>query len=292
MPPSLRVLLAGSLFALGGALLKSCDFPSLQRAGIRAAVAAATIFLLLPAARMWPDRRILLLAPAYFGATCLYVIANAMTTAANAIFLQSTAPLWLILFGPWLLKERPSQRDVITLVCVAVGMAMCFLAPAEVVKTAPDPRLGNWFAVASGICFALVLLGMRWLSRTEQGHAAAALAWGNAFTFPLAFMLMPLVGQQPIAGGPRDWVLIVVLGSIQVGLAYVILVRAMSLVPAMRASLLLMVEPALNPTIAWFVHHEAPHWLAVAGGVLIVGSVLLASVLVRHRAEPPPVAGT
>ena len=292
MPPSLRILLAGSLFALGGALLKSCDFPSLQRAGIRAAVASTTIFLLLPAARMWPDRRILLLAPAYFGATCLYVIANALTTAANAIFLQSTAPLWLILFGPWLLKEKPSKRDVITLVCVAVGMLMCFVAPTEVVKTATDPKLGNWFAIASGVCFAFVLLGMRWLSRTGQGHAAAALAWGNAFTFPLAFMLMPLVGQQPIAGGPRDWVLIVVLGSIQVGLAYVILVRAIALVPAMRASLLLMIEPALNPTIAWFVHHEAPHWLAVAGGVLIVGSVLLASVLVRHRVEPPPVAGT
>ena len=102
----MRILIAGALFATGGALIKSCDFPSLQRAGLRAAFAAMTIFWLLPAARHWPSTRVLRIAPAYFTATCCFVVANTLTTAANAIFLQSTAPLWLVVLGPLLVCRR------------------------------------------------------------------------------------------------------------------------------------------------------------------------------------------
>src|SRR5688572_9611829 len=140
VPAALCILLAGALFATGGALIKSCDFPSLQRAGMRAAIAAVAIFALLPEARRWPNGRILRLVPAYFGATCLFVVANTLTTAANAIFLQSTAPLWLTLLGPWLLRERPSRADLVVLACIAVGMSLFLLAPAEAVATAPDPQ--------------------------------------------------------------------------------------------------------------------------------------------------------
>jgi DME family drug/metabolite transporter len=278
MPPVLRLLLTAALFASGGALLKACEFPALQRAGLRAALAALTIFALLPEARRWPSWRILRLAPAYFGATCLFVVANALTTAANAIFLQSTAPLWLVLLGPWLLHERPTRTDLITLVGVGLGMTLFFVAPARAVATAPDPRLGDWVAVASGISYALLLAGMRWLARSGTGEQCAAIAWGNVVTCPLAFALMPLFAQQPTLGSTQDWVVITVLGVFQVGLAYTILVRAIPHVPALRASLVMMVEPVLNSVVAWLVHGEVPHWLAAAGGVLIVGTVLVAAL--------------
>lgn len=282
MAPTLRVLLAGALFASGGALLKCCDFPSLQRAGLRAGIAAVTLFALLPEARRWPDARVLRLVLPYFGSTVLFVIANSLTTAANAIFLQSTAPLWILVMSPWLLGERPSRRDLLVFTGVAAGMALCFLAPATAQRTAPDPRLGDLFALGAGISFALLLLGMRWLARDGGSSTGAALAWGNAFSLPFAFALMPLVGQQPIAGCPRDWLVIAVLGVFQVGLAYVVLASGMRQVPAVRASLLLMIEPALNPVIAFAVHGETPAPLAVAGGVLIVGSVGAAGVLARR----------
>ncbi|MBX3463175.1 MAG: DMT family transporter [Planctomycetes bacterium] len=285
MPPSLRVLLAGAMFASGGALLKSCDFPSLQRAGLRAGIAALVLFALLPAARRRPDRRVLRLVLPYFGATVLFVIANSLTTAANAIFLQSTAPLWLLLFAPWLLGERPSRRDLLTFAGVAAGMVLCLLAPTEAQRTAPDPALGNLFALASGVCFGLLLLGLRWLARGGDDASAAALAWGNACALPLAFALMPLVGQRPIAGDAGDWVVIVALGVFQVGLAYVVLTAGLRLVPAVRASLLLMVEPALNPLLAFAVHGEAPAPLALGGGALILGSVTAGGLAARRR--PP-----
>ena len=283
VPPSLRVLLAAALFATGGALIKACEFPSLQRAGTRAAIAAVTIFLLLPSARRWPNARILRLAPAYFGATCLFVVANSLTTAANAIFLQAAAPLWLVLFAPWLLHEPLTRRDVLVLLGVGIGMALFFVAPAEAVATAPDPRLGDWVAIASGVSWALLLLGLRWLAKGGRDEGPAAIAWGNALTFPVAFALMPLVGQTPVTGGAQDWVVITVLGTLQVGLAYVLLIRGIGEVPAVRASLLLMIEPALNPVIAWAVHGERPHALAIAGGVIIVGVVFASTVTVRRQ---------
>lgn len=283
MPPALRLLLVGLLFASGGSLIKLMALPSLQRAGTRAAIAAAVIFLLLPEARRWPNARMLRLVPAYFGATCLFVVANTMTTAANAIFLQSTAPLWLVLLGPVLLREHATRRDLVVLLGVGAGMALFFVAPAQALVTAPEPRLGDVLAVLSGVSYALLLLGMRWLSRGGADEASAAVAWGNLLTCPIAFALMPVVGQTPAAGAPTDWAVVVVLGVFQVGLAYALLVRAIRHVPAVRASLILMIEPAASSVLAWIVHGERPHALALAGGAMIVGTVLLGAVLAAPR---------
>ncbi len=283
MPPALRVVCAGALFATGGALIKACELPSLQRAGLRALFAAATLFVLLPEARRRPDRRMLLLAPAFFAATGLFVVANTLTTAANAIFLQATAPLWLVLLGPPLLGERARRRDVVVLVGVAAGMALCLSAPGSAQATAPDPRLGDAIALAAGVGYALLLAGMRRLSRREPGANVAAIAWGNAIVCPLSFALMPLVGQTPSAGVATDWLVLAALGVFQVGLAYVLLARAIGDVPAVRVSLLLMIEPALNPVLAWLAHGERPPWQTFAGGALIVGSVASDSLTRRRR---------
>lgn len=285
--PQTRILLAGVLFATGGAFIKSCEFPSLQRAGIRAVIAALTMFLLLPEARRRPDRGTLLLALPYFGATCFFVVANTMTTAANAIFLQAASPLWVTLLGPLLVRERAQRSELLVLLAILGGMTLFFVAPATASATAPTPRLGDGFAIASGVCFALVLLGLRAIGRKDPTATSAAVAWGNAFTAPLSFALMPLVGQQPIAGDLNDWLTILYLGTCQVGLAYVLLVRAMPHVSAVQASLLLMLEPALNPVLAFLVHGERPDALVLLGGALIIGSVTANTVLTRRRTAAP-----
>lgn len=279
MPPHLRVLCAGALFSLGGALIKSCSMPSLERAGLRAAIAALTLFALLPAARRWPSRRALLLLLPYFGATCLFVVANTLTTAANTIFLQSTYPFWVTLLSPLLLRERPHRRELVVLACIGVGMSLFFVAPAIRSSTAPQPRLGDALALVSGLSYGLLLLGFRWLGRDGGDDQCAAVAWGNVFTAPVALLLAPLFGQQLVLGDAGSWAAITALGVFQVGLAYALLVRAIPQVPAVQASLLLMIEPALNPVLAYAVHGEQPHWLAITGGVVILGSVTVGGVL-------------
>lgn len=277
------MLLAGALFSLGGALIKSCSFPSLERAGLRAAIAALALFLMLPAARRWPSRRALWLMLPYFGATCLFVVANTLTTAANTIFLQSTYPFWVTLLAPLLLHERPRRSELVVLGCIAAGMVLLFLAPAEASATAPEPRLGDLLALVSGLSYGLLLLGFRWLARGGGDDQCAAVAWGNAVAAPIALLLAPLLGQQLVLGDAGSWAAIAVLGVFQVALAYALLVRAIPLVPAVQASLLLMIEPALNPVLTFLVHGEAPHWLAIAGGVVIIASVTIGGVLTARR---------
>jgi DME family drug/metabolite transporter len=285
MPPSLLLLVAGALFATGGALIKSCSLPSLERAGLRAAIAALTLFLLLPAARRLPSRRVLLLLPAYFGATVLFVVANTLTTAANAILLQSTAPLWVLLAAFALLGERPHRADLWMLLGIALGMTMFFVGPATASATAPEPRLGDSIAILGGVSYAVLLVGFRWLGGRGLDEQSAAIAWGNAAAAPVALLLGPLLGQPLALPTATDWAVLTVLGTLQVGLAYTLLVRAISQVPALQASLLLMIEPALNPLLAFAVHGERPTAFAVAGGIVILTAVLLGNV---WRSRMPP----
>ena len=277
MNARIRLLLAGVLFSLGGALIKACTFPSLQRAGLRSFVAAVTLFLLLPEARRLPDRRIALLLLPYFGATCLFVVANAMTTAANAIFLQSTAPFWVVLLAPLLLGERIGKRDLAMLACIGVGIAMFFVADTDASATATDPRLGDLLALVSGLAYGTLLVGLRWLSQRDANASCAVVAWGNVANVPLAFAVGAAMGQGWTAGDAASWASIAVLGTLQVGLAYALLVRAMPQVPAVSASLLLMIEPALNPLLAYLAHGEVPHAAAVVGGVVILAAVAVGS---------------
>lgn len=283
MPPSLRVFCAGALFSLGGALIKLCSFPSLQSAGLRAVVAALALFALLPEARRWPSRRALLLLVPYFGATCLFVVANTLTTAANTIFLQSTYPFWVTLLAPLLLHERPKRSELVVLGCIGVGMTCFFVAPAVAIATAPEPRLGDLLAMVSGLSYGLLLLGFRWLGRDGGTDQCAAVAWGNVITAPVALALAPMCGQTLVLGDAVSWASIAVLGVFQVGLAYALLVRAIPKVPAVQASLLLMIEPALNPVLAFFAHGEVPHWLAIVGGVVILAAVAGGGVVAAAR---------
>ncbi|MGK0349396.1 MAG: drug/metabolite transporter (DMT)-like permease [Planctomycetota bacterium] len=283
MPPALRILVAGALFATGGALIKSCEFPSAQSAGIRALVAAITIFALMPEARVRPTRRVLVLIPAYFAATFFFVLANTMTTAASTIFLAATAPLWVMVLGPLVTGERAKRRDFVIFVGIAIGMTLCFLAPTDAIATAPNPVLGNALALCVGIGFALLLLGMRRFAREGEDVGAAVVAWGSLATGAFSLALMPVINQALVVGTANDWLVMAALGVFQVGLAYVLLTRALPHVPAVRASLILMIEPALNPVFAYAAHGEEPHAYTIFGGALIIGSVAAGSAIRRAR---------
>ncbi len=271
----LQILGAALLFSTGGAAIKSAAFTSWQVAGLRSGVAAIAVWLLVADARRWGTTprewmRTGLVAVAYAGTLTLFVLANKSTTAANTIFLQSTAPVYIILLAPWLLGERIHRGDVPFILTVGLGMGILFLGRQPSYSTAPDPARGNVLAAMSGVCYALLLLGFRWMGK-EGGSPSAAVALGNLLAFLAAIPLGYPLGPHPLG----DWAVILYLGLFQIALAYTLLSRAVTQVPALEVSLLLFLETALNPLWAWLVHGEAPGPWSLVGGAIILSATLL-----------------
>jgi drug/metabolite transporter (DMT)-like permease len=275
----LELLGAAFLFSTGGAAIKATALTAWQVACFRSTVAGIAAILLIPAARRNWSWRVFVVGMAYSATMILYVTANKLTTAANTIFLQSSAPLYLLLLGPLLLKEPVRKSDLSLLGVLGVGMSLFFVGDQSPLDTAPDPFSGNVLAALSGLTWALVIAGLRWLEGRGEGKNAgmATVVAGSTITGVVTLpMALPVVGA---AGA--DWLTISYLGVFQIGMAYVLLTRGLGQVPALEASLLLLAEPALNPIWAWIVHGETPNSLAVAGGALILGGTVVA--MLRKR---------
>jgi len=274
---------AALLFSTGGMAIKAASVGAWELAGLRSAVAAGVLFVALPRARRGLSWRVLPIGVAYAVTLICFTLATKLTTAANAIFIQYMAPIWILLLGPVWLGESLRRRDVPFLGAIAVGM-MCFFAGARVPQaTAPDPLLGNLYALASSVALGFALTGIRWLARDaspDRDPAAAATAVGNVLAFAICLPFM----HAPTTIGAVDWMWILYLGAIQIGLAYALLTRAAASIPAIEMSLLLLVEPILNPVWAAVLLGEHPGWLAIVGGAIVV--VTLAARSLRDAGWP------
>lgn len=268
------VLLAALLFSTGGAAVKACALTGWQVAAFRSGIAAVAIFIMLPATRRAWSLRLLPVATTYAATMILYVLGNKLTTAANTIFLQSTAPLYIMLLGPLLLGEKIRRRDLVFAASLAVGMAFFFTGDQPASATAGQPVLGNLLAGCAGFSWALTIMGLRWLGRSsdsDRDESAAAVAWGNGLAFLVALpFALPVTSSSP-----DDWLLVGFLGVFQIGVAYVFLTRGVRRVSALEVSLLLLLEPVLNPLWALIFHGEKPTpWAAFGGAIIILATAV------------------
>lgn len=268
----LQLLGAALLFSTGGAAIKATTLTAWQVAGFRSAVAALAIVLLVPAARRGWTWHVVPVGIAYAATLTLFVTANKLTTSANAIFLQGTAPLYMLAFGPLLLKEHVRRRDLAFMAPVVLGLTLFFVGSEAPVDTAPNPGLGNLLAAGSGATWALTLVGLRWMGNRAGGEGSAipTVVAGNL----IAFLACLPLSLPVVSAGTGDWVAVAYLGVFQIGAAYLLLTAGIRHVPALEASVLLLLEPALNPVWAWLVHGETPGPWSILGGVLILGATL------------------
>ncbi len=270
------VLLAALFFATGGALIKGCEFTSLQIAGLRSAVAAVFLFALRKDGRHLRSPLVWMVGVAFAATMILYVSANKLTYAANAIYLQAGAPLFVFFLGPWVLKEAWSRIGAVQVGLIVIGITILLLGSGEGGASAPDPKLGNQLALLSGVGWAIVVIGIRALERRGIPSLSGVVA-GNAVTAVAALpFALPVVTHDA-----WSWTSIGLLGIFQIGCAYLALTKGLKLVPALEAALLLSIEPVLNPLLAWAVHGETPSlgtW--VGGGVILFASLL--PLLVRR----------
>jgi drug/metabolite transporter (DMT)-like permease len=284
-----QVLAAAFLFSIGGAGIKACALTSFQVSSFRSGVAGVAVWLLVREARGLPHLRPFLVGLAYAATVTLFVLANKLTTAASTIFLQSTAPLYILLLAPWLLGERNRRADFAVMAIAAAGLAVFFLGVERPQQTAPDPLRGDLLALLSGLSYALTILGLRWVSR--GAHATRGAAASAVFTGNVIACLAVLPWALPVSHArPLDWAIIAGLGTIQIGLAYKFLTAAFHHVPAFEASLLLLLEPVLNPVWAWLVKGEHPGGWALLGGTLILAATAVKSWLDARTSKSAPIA--
>lgn len=274
----IQIIAAAVLFSTGGAFIKATALDGFQVASFRSGVAVLAVLAMLPGARRRPSAAAAVVAVTYAATLVLFVFATKLTTAANAIFLQSTAPIYLVLLGPWLLREPLRRRDLMLLPVLCAGLALFFVGAEHPQATAPAPSTGNILALLSGVAWALTLVGLRFIGRREAAGgpgAATAVVLGNLIAFAAVLpWALPVV-----AATPRDLLVIAYLGIVQIGIAYACLTAALRHVDAMAATLLLFVEPVLNPVWAYLVHGETAGPLALAGGALILAGTFFKNFL-------------
>lgn len=279
MKPRLLLVAAAVLFSTGGAAIKWTTLTAWQVAGMRSLIAALALLVFLPEARGHWSRRNWVVGVVYAFTLVLFVTANKLTTAANAIFLQATAPLYILLAAPWLLGERIRREDAPFMLAVGAGMAAFFVGGDAPVASAPNPPAGNVAAAASGVTYALTVMGLRAVARSDPRATLNTVVSGNIVA---AAICLPV--GWPIAGAvPSDWAALVWLGVFQIGLAYLCLSRGVRHVTALEASLLLLAEPVLNPVWAWLIQGERPGQWALAGAGLIVAATTLRAVRAPSR---------
>jgi DME family drug/metabolite transporter len=275
------VLVAALLFSTGGAVIKASSLSGLEIAAARSALAAGVLWILLPSwRRFWRPRP--LAVGAFYAATLVcFVVATKLTIAANAIFLQSTAPIYVLLLAPRLLGEPNRRSDYFVTLLLMLGMGMFFIGVDPAFDTAPNPGLGNGIAVAAGVMLAFGLMGLRWLSRDPdldgENSSGQAVVAGNVLA---AAACLPFVLPLPTPGAV-DVLLLFYLGSIQIGLGYWLLTRGVRGLPAIEVSLLLLAEPVLNTFWAYLVHGEAPGAWSLAGCSVILSATCVRVLLQR-----------
>ncbi len=266
------VFLAALLYSIGGLCIKVIPWSGVAINGGRTAIALVVMGLYFRKTghRLRLNRFIALGAAAVCGTNILFSLANKMTTAANAIVLQYTAPIFVILLSMLFFARRPSRLDLIS--CAAVlGGVLCFFLDS----LTSGNVAGDVIALASGVCYAGVFM----LNDLPDSDPLSSIFFGH--------MISAVVGL-PFLMGETDFSLptltsLVILGVFQVGLAFLLLTIGLRTTPPVTACLVSGIEPVLNPILVALFYHEYISTLAVIGAVIVIGSVLTYNVLLARR---------
>jgi drug/metabolite transporter (DMT)-like permease len=263
----LFLVLAALGWSLGGLLIKGIHWNPMAISGMRSMIGAFLMRAFFRNMKFTGSFHQVMGAMAYAGTVILYVVANKMTTAANAILLQYTAPIYVALFSPWFLGERSQRSDWVTIAVALGGMTLFFLDDLTVTA-----YWGNCAALASGFCFGWLTLFLR---KQRGGSNIESLFLGNLLAAAIGIPFM-FSGPSPDAAG---WAGLLLLGVFQLGIPYVLYSLAIRDVTAVTAILVPMIEPVLNPIWVLLAIGERPGPMSILGGAIVLVSVTLRTLL-------------
>lgn len=275
--PVIFVLFGVLLWSTGGLFIKMTTLDAFAVNAGRSLFAAITVALFTYKKGLKLDRFTLLTSFLYAGTLTCFVYANKTTTAANAIFLQYTAPIYILILAPFVLKEKFRFRDLITVAICLAGMSLFFLeAPNEENKLASNIFLGNIVALASGVFFGLYFLFLRHPRSLENKNPAISVFYGNLL---IVLFMLPLLAQNPPAPNATDALAILFLGVFQIGIAYLLFTKGIAEgVRSLDASIIGFVEPLLNPVWVFLFIGETPSKWAILGGAIIISAVIFHTI--------------
>ena len=272
----LCVFCAAVLYSIGGLCIKVIPWNGMSINGARTAIALVVIGGYLLAARhpLRFNRWILVGALCVFGTNALFSLANKLTTAANAIVLQFTAPIFVILASALFWRKRPQKLDVAACV-VVLGGVLFFFADS----LSQGGGLGNVLALISGISYAGVFL----MNELPDGDGISSVFWGDVLS--AATGLPFLLQEEPLS--PTALGSLLVLGVFQVALAYILMMNGLKTTPPVTASLVSGIEPVLNPILVALFYHERIGPFALAGALIVVAGVVGYNVLRGLQKQSP-----
>ena len=257
------VLMAAILFSIGGLCIKLVPWSPLAINGARNLISVIIIGIYLK----MKNHKIVINSAVLFGAVCmmrtttLFTIANKLTTAANTIILQFTAPVFVIFFMWLFFKERPKRVDVFTSVIVFVGIIFFFIDGLST-----GNMLGNVLAVVSGVSYAGVFM----MNSFEKSDSLSSIFLGQALSAVTCIWFVfgeTDFGVTAIGG-------ILALGVFQLALAYIFMSKGLDKIPAVTASLTTAIEPILNPLWVAIFYHEVITPLSLVGAVIVISAVV------------------
>ncbi|HHV45375.1 MAG TPA: DMT family transporter [Tissierellia bacterium] len=264
------VVIASILWSTGGLLIKLSDWNPIAISGSRSLISALIMLAYIKKPKITKSKPQIIGAIAYAATVLFFVMANKLTTAANAILLQYTAPIFVAILGVWILKERIHWYDLASIAAVFLGISLFFIQGIEGGKA-----LGNVIAILSGFSMASATVALR----LQKDGSAVETTWlGNILTFIIA---LPFLGQ--VQFDFKNVMIIVFLGVFQLGISYILYVNSLKYITALEAILLTVIEPLLNPLWVYIFTGEAPGILAIIGGIIVITAIIMRNVYITRK---------
>jgi len=267
LPGAPFVMLASLFFSIGGLCVKLIPWSPLAINGARNLIGSVVIgiFLLLTRYRIKVNLPVMIGAFSMIGVTTLYAVANKLTTAANAIVLQYTAPVFVIIFMALFFRVRPERRDILTCGAVFFGVCLFFVDGIQAGNV-----LGNLVAVLSGVCYAGVFM----MNTAKEADALSSSFLGQLMA---GIIFVPFCFRETDFS-VTTMTTVAILGAVQVGLAYIFLSIGIRRTNAVTASLITGLEPIMNPIWVAIFYGEKVSGLSVAGAVIVVGAIIIYNI--------------
>jgi drug/metabolite transporter (DMT)-like permease len=261
------VMIAALLWSSGGLFIKLISLNAMQLSFFRCSIAALTFALLFRKQILLFSKLTIINSIFYAIVLISFVIATKTTTAANAIFLQATAPIYVLIFEPIINKTKYEKNNVITVAVCVIGMFLFFVGEIE-----PGHLEGNLVALVSGITFAAFFLGMK---KNEPKYQHSSIFWGNIL---VTLICIPFLFSFETIRVNDIW-MVSFLGIFQIAIAYAFFSSGLKRIYAVEASIISMIEPVLNPVWVFIGYGEIPSVTAIIGGLIILTSITIRSLI-------------